>query len=378
MINNSDDWENYSLASVDYPGPLISPQLLKKASDELPETITENWDCEKSQSDEFQYHKLNLDLRWNYLFILLFALPTMMIGLFWLRYIIKNKYRSWSKPANLTIIYSGNNSFPLWGILTTLVLLIFGVGLGFEWLIVKTDLLNAYLSRNLEIWEVSGFRNSSQFWYFHQYMELLMLMFIGLIPFIIVLFTRHQWSNYLGFSFHKIWYQVRLGFQYMYPGLLILIILTTITVFLIVITMPAGWNHLDQSLNNTFIMVQYNFYGNLILNLFIIVILAPVAEEYFFRGFLLRYFLDNDKPNWGIFLSIIGFGVYHILWLTTSEPGLSGIISDNLSKVWVTSFYGIFLTFCYIRIRSVISTIVIHSVFNGVLFFTAVAAGYIV
>jgi membrane protease YdiL (CAAX protease family) len=83
-----------------------------------------------------------------------------------------------------------------------------------------------------------------------------------------------------------------------------------------------------------------------------VVVVAPVFEELFFRGILLKGFLARYKPYQAILLSAIFFGLFH----------LNGPQFVNAFLI------GLFLGTIYFKTNSLILCITIHAVHNSVVF----------
>ena len=110
--------------------------------------------------------------------------------------------------------------------------------------------------------------------------------------------------------------------------------------------------------------VDYLLSGNLAMTIFFVVILAPVAEELFFRKFLITKLSHTGKWN-AILVSAIIFALYH----------------QNLFQFFYASFVGLILGYVYIKTGKVIYTMIMHISLNltgGVLLphFTKGAEGF--
>jgi uncharacterized protein len=80
-------------------------------------------------------------------------------------------------------------------------------------------------------------------------------------------------------------------------------------------------------------------------------ILAPILEEGFFRGILLRRLLNNKIPSWGaILFSSFLFGLIHL----NPIQFLAGFIM------------GIFFSFVYFHTQSLLNCILLHSLNNAI------------
>ena len=88
-----------------------------------------------------------------------------------------------------------------------------------------------------------------------------------------------------------------------------------------------------------------------------IVIVAPLAEELIFRGVLLRYFVERNKPLLGTILISLMFSALH------------GFLEQGLGwQLYVSTIYFIFsvlLCRVYIMQKTIWSPIVFHSAYNS-------------
>ena len=90
----------------------------------------------------------------------------------------------------------------------------------------------------------------------------------------------------------------------------------------------------------------------LILQAFSVVILAPIAEELFFRGVIYTSIKQAGLPNLAIGFSAIFFAAIHGSWAL-----MLPLIVLSLILVWI-----------YERTGSIIAPIVMHTTFNAVNF----------
>lgn len=89
----------------------------------------------------------------------------------------------------------------------------------------------------------------------------------------------------------------------------------------------------------------------------ITVVIAPITEEWLFRGLILRGFLVHYKPQYAILLSALLFGVIH--W--------------NFAQGILAFLVGIWLGYVYALRRRLVDVIYIHFLNNGLtMFFTTV------
>ncbi|MFW5996326.1 MAG: CPBP family intramembrane glutamic endopeptidase [Halanaerobiaceae bacterium] len=88
--------------------------------------------------------------------------------------------------------------------------------------------------------------------------------------------------------------------------------------------------------------------GNIILVLVALVIIPALLEELFFRGIILRGFLEHYSPRMAIFLSALLFGVIHL----------------NVTQMVSGLLLGIFFGWVYIKSRSLYPVIFLHGFHN--------------
>lgn len=89
--------------------------------------------------------------------------------------------------------------------------------------------------------------------------------------------------------------------------------------------------------------------------LFIILILAPVIEEFIFRGVLYTYLKQKVKRCAALILSSAIFALFHF----APKQGMS-----NISLLLSLFVFALFLGFLYERQRSMIAPIALHMTFN--------------
>jgi len=89
--------------------------------------------------------------------------------------------------------------------------------------------------------------------------------------------------------------------------------------------------------------------------LFCIIILAPLVEEFMFRGLLQNWFKRYLGTYWAILLTAILFSFFHF----SSSQGLG-----NISIIGSLFILACFLGFIYERQKSLISSITLHASFN--------------
>ena len=98
--------------------------------------------------------------------------------------------------------------------------------------------------------------------------------------------------------------------------------------------------------------------GDAVLIGVLVLVLAPVAEETFFRGFLFRAIRERHGFWYAGATSAVVFGLVH--W----SPDSSGL--SNLVLVIPLAFVGLGLAYVYERRRNLLVNIAAHATFNAV------------
>lgn len=89
----------------------------------------------------------------------------------------------------------------------------------------------------------------------------------------------------------------------------------------------------------------------------IIVLIAPIIEEYIFRGFLYSYLKSKVGIKWGMILSSMVFALLHL----SPAQGVT-----NISLFVTLLALGLYLAFTYEKRRSLITPIALHMTFNSI------------
>ena len=103
------------------------------------------------------------------------------------------------------------------------------------------------------------------------------------------------------------------------------------------------------------IKIARGFPFSLTLLLILTIIIAPMVEEFLFRGLLLNFFKTYLGRKLGIFLSAIGFSAFHY---SSSQK------FANLPILISLFFLGAVLGFVYEKRKSLITPIMLHATFN--------------
>jgi membrane protease YdiL (CAAX protease family) len=102
----------------------------------------------------------------------------------------------------------------------------------------------------------------------------------------------------------------------------------------------------------------------------LVCILAPVCEEFFFRGFLQTLLMENVKGgkrllrlnfSYGLMLSALIFGVLHLLYISIPGTSLAGVVINAILAV----VFGLLMGYIYQETRSILTPVLMHSLLNG-------------
>jgi membrane protease YdiL (CAAX protease family) len=95
----------------------------------------------------------------------------------------------------------------------------------------------------------------------------------------------------------------------------------------------------------------------LFIALFSILIVAPIFEEFLFRGILLSYFKTKTSLFKSIILSSLIFSLFHF------SPAQG---SENVSLIFTLFVFASYLGFVYEKTRSLYTSILLHVTFNSI------------
>lgn len=133
-------------------------------------------------------------------------------------------------------------------------------------------------------------------------------------------------------------------------------IITTISAFICVIIIGVIFIGLGYSLENASNIPDLELYFS-IPSLLIIIIIQPIAEEFFFRGFLLEKIASIIGPNTAIAITAVLFGIAHLSY-------------SNLYPAIMTTVVGLLLAFVVVKTRNLYSSIIAHVLYNIISFGT--------
>jgi membrane protease YdiL (CAAX protease family) len=116
------------------------------------------------------------------------------------------------------------------------------------------------------------------------------------------------------------------------------------------------------------------------LKLFIIVLVAPIVEEIFFRGSLLAYLRDTLPTKKNIWMAIIVqaviFSIFHLGAYITGFYSLPSInvglmaINSNISAFISAGLFGMIAGIIAVKTKNLLSTIILHSLINLIIYTT--------
>jgi membrane protease YdiL (CAAX protease family) len=86
------------------------------------------------------------------------------------------------------------------------------------------------------------------------------------------------------------------------------------------------------------------------------VVVAPVAEELYFRGFLLQGLWRSFGPRWAIGISAVVFGLFHF----------GGARLQAVLPMISATLIGVVLGYLFVRTRNLAVTVLAHALVNGV------------
>jgi membrane protease YdiL (CAAX protease family) len=86
-----------------------------------------------------------------------------------------------------------------------------------------------------------------------------------------------------------------------------------------------------------------------------VVVVAPVAEELYFRGFLLQGLWRSFGPRWATFVSAVVFGLFHF----------SGARLQTVLPMVSATLIGLVFGYLFVRTRNLAVTVLAHALVNG-------------
>lgn len=98
----------------------------------------------------------------------------------------------------------------------------------------------------------------------------------------------------------------------------------------------------------------------IILRFLRMVVVVAILEEIFWRGFLMRWLVDMEKPVWSI-----PFGTHHWRALVGSVAGV--VLVHQPADYLAAFFWGLLLYFLAVQTKSLVACIIAHGVANLVL-----------
>lgn len=134
-------------------------------------------------------------------------------------------------------------------------------------------------------------------------------------------------------------------------GFIMLLIVNTFTGMIVDFFVSS-----DTSVNQEYI--EQSLLMNPIIISFLTIVFAPIVEESVFRGCLMQYCIDKNKPRLGFILSAVIFGCLHCL---------DAVLLGNINDLWYLIVYislGGVLSYIYAR-SNLYCSIGAHMLYNA-------------
>ena len=102
----------------------------------------------------------------------------------------------------------------------------------------------------------------------------------------------------------------------------------------------------------------------------LICLVAPICEEFFFRGFLQTHLMEKVKGgkrffrfylSYGLMLAALIFGAFHLLYIFATDVSFSGVVTNAALAV----VFGLLIGYIYQETRSILTPILMHICLNG-------------
>jgi len=184
--------------------------------------------------------------------------------------------------------------------------------------------------------------------------EIILLLFQILIVIGLFILVPFMWYFIVNkFSIKEIVNQLKLRIQGIDIAFLWGII-TAIAALVVIVAIGALLMSLGFDLKNTSNIPELELYFSLPSMLFLIAF-QPIAEEIFFRGFLLGKIESLAGEKTAIITTAILFGIAHLS-------------SGNIYPAFMTGVIGILLAFLVIKTKNLYSAIIAHILFNLISF----------
>ena len=107
----------------------------------------------------------------------------------------------------------------------------------------------------------------------------------------------------------------------------------------------------------------------LVLRVFRMVVVVAILEEVFWRGFLMRWLVDPDRPVWSI-----PFGSHH--WRALLGSVVAVTLVHQPADYPAAAIWGVLLYFVAVRTRSLVACVTAHAVANLVLGIYVMRSGH--
>lgn len=201
-------------------------------------------------------------------------------------------------------------------------------------------------------------KNESVSEYYSLLAELLVLFLQVFLAFFLLIIVPLFWYRVVNnFGFDQI--KLKLKLKKNKIGIVVAIsFITTIVAFFCVVAIGTMFILLGYDLENASNIPDLELYFSL-PSLLIIILLQPIAEEFFFRGFL----LDKISSILGIIPAII---------VTSILFGIAHISYGNIYPAITTIFVGLLFAYVVVKTNNLYSSIIAHVLYNLISFGTYV------
>lgn len=131
--------------------------------------------------------------------------------------------------------------------------------------------------------------------------------------------------------------------------------ITTLTEILVSLFLVSP--HKNEQIAVKYLKNSLSDPGSTAVAFFSILVVAPLLEEFLFRGVLQSYFRKKVGPIFAIFISSLIFSLFHFSFT-------QGI--ENIPLLVTLFSFGCYLGFAYEKTRSLFSSIFLHVTFNSI------------
>ena len=185
---------------------------------------------------------------------------------------------------------------------------------------------------------------------FKLFFELFVLILQGIFVIVLLILSPYVWYTLVNkLSWKQMLERIHLHTKQLDMALLWGII-TAIAAFVFVIVLGVLLSVLGFNVKEASNIKDLELFFSTPSILFLIT-LQPIAEEFFFRGFLLEKFSSLQGELFGVFLSSLFFGMAHLSY-------------GNLYPALMTGCIGVLLAFLVVKTKNLTAAIIAHVLFN--------------